>query len=192
MPDYLSEYMSENLRWMIAFVYLLCGAMRLARFNCVAAEGSSSSNDFQGFPIPAAAGVIGSITLVLLELDKMEKEPGRWVIALPFLMVLLAFLMFSNWPYPSFKALNWKAKRSPLWFFVAVLILVLTFLNWKFMPAVLFVSYMLYGFVRPWISKRWRREIEEDGESDGDDAEEENVPEDDSESAAGSPATDQA
>ena len=162
----------ENIGWLIAFVYLLCGAMRLARFNCVAAEGRSDApKDFQGFPIPAAAGVIGSITLLLLALDDRGYELGKWSIVLPFLMVLLSFLMFSNWSYPSFKALNWRAKRSVLWVFVAVLVLLLTVKYYWFMPAVLFVSYLLYGLVRPWLSKRWRKEIEEDG---GEDEEEPN------------------
>ena len=157
----------ENLGWLIAFVYLLCGAMRLARFNCVAAENhANASKDFQGFPIPAAAGVIGSLTLLLLKIEdpaKPDVAPARWTIILPFLMVLLSFLMFSNWSYPSFKALNWKAKRSFTWVFGAALVLVLTALFWWFMPAVLFVSYLLYGLVRPWLSNRWREEIEEDG-----------------------------
>jgi CDP-diacylglycerol---serine O-phosphatidyltransferase len=43
--------------WLVAFIYLLCGAMRLARFNCVAAENQDKpEKDFRGFPIPAAAG----------------------------------------------------------------------------------------------------------------------------------------
>jgi CDP-diacylglycerol--serine O-phosphatidyltransferase len=156
--------LADNIGWIIAFVYLLCGAMRLARFNCIAAENSgNATKDFQGFPIPAAAGVIGSITLLLLKLDEADKEPGRWTAILPVLMMLLSYLMFSNWSYPSFKALNWRAKRSPLWVFVAILVLVLTVMYVWFMPAILFVSYLLYGLVRPWISKRWRREIEEDG-----------------------------
>ena len=167
MPEYLGQ-----LGWLIAFVYLLCGAMRLARFNCVAAEDRGDGpKDFQGFPIPAAAGVIGSITLLLLELEKMDREPGKWTVLLPFLMVLLSFLMFSNWSYPSFKALNWRAKRSVLWVFFAVLILVLTVMNLWFMPALLFVSYLLYGLVRPWLSNRWRKEIEEDGIEDGEEFE---------------------
>ncbi|MEZ5328133.1 MAG: CDP-diacylglycerol--serine O-phosphatidyltransferase [Verrucomicrobiales bacterium] len=170
LKDLPSQY--ENLGWLISFVYLLCGAMRLARFNCVAAENhQNASKDFQGFPIPAAAGVIGSLTLLLLKLenpDVPDAAPARWTIILPFLMVLLSFLMFSNWSYPSFKALNWKAKRSFSWVFVAVLVLVLTALFWWFMPAILFVSYLLYGLVRPWLSNRWRKEIEEDGIEDDD------------------------
>ena len=57
--------------WVIAFVYLACGALRLARFNTASAnhEREASTNgakNFTGFPIPAAAGLIASITLFLL------------------------------------------------------------------------------------------------------------------------------
>ena len=165
------HHLPDRIGWIIAFVYLLCGAMRLARFNCVAAEDSGGvSKDFQGFPIPAAAGVIGSITLFLLKLDTFDNsggttEAGGWKVLdvmLPCLMILLSFLMFSNWSYPSFKALNWRAKRSVVWVFVAIIVLVITVMNYWIMPAILFVSYLLYGLVRPWLSSKWRKEIEED------------------------------
>src|SRR5215475_12478542 len=43
--------------WFIASIYLICGAFRLARFNCLANQpGGSGSKDFLGFPIPSAAG----------------------------------------------------------------------------------------------------------------------------------------
>src|SRR5881398_2254767 len=38
--------------WFISSIYLLCGAFRLARFNCLAAEGGGGGKDFLGFPIP--------------------------------------------------------------------------------------------------------------------------------------------
>src|SRR5437868_15394270 len=39
--------------WLVAFVYLVCGALRLARFNSVAASGNSvNTKEFTGFPIP--------------------------------------------------------------------------------------------------------------------------------------------
>src|SRR3954452_17287497 len=78
--------------WIIAFVYLACGALRLARFNTVSAqqdfdgEGESSKN-FTGFPIPAAAGLIASITLFMLWLAEGEHYLGRWKFVLPPLMV---------------------------------------------------------------------------------------------------------
>src|SRR6516164_5540420 len=49
--------------WFIASIYLLCGAFRLARFNCLSAMGPSGGKDFLGFPIPSAAGLVASLTL---------------------------------------------------------------------------------------------------------------------------------
>src|SRR5258707_15408858 len=51
--------------WIIAFIYLTCGALRLARFNSAAAthNGANHPNTFTGFPIPAAAGLVWSVTV---------------------------------------------------------------------------------------------------------------------------------
>src|SRR5438477_5846219 len=104
----------QNLGWMIAFVYLACGTLRLARFNCVAANGENASADknFTGFPITAAAGVIASITLFLLWLDEGQRTIGKWKYVLPFLMLLLSLLMFSTVRYPSFMAFYWRTIQS--------------------------------------------------------------------------------
>ncbi len=154
----------QNLGWMIAFVYLACGALRLARFNCVAAAGTAagSSKNFTGFPIPAAAGVIASITLFLLWLDEGQHTIGRFKYALPPLMLFLAFMMFSKFRYPSFKAVNWRTTRSipSFLFLIAVLALTVKFYHW--MAAVIFLTYLLYGFLRPFLSPKRRRVIEEE------------------------------
>jgi CDP-diacylglycerol--serine O-phosphatidyltransferase len=154
--------------WIIAFIYLACGALRLARFNCVSAnhEGNGTGNDggknFTGFPIPAAAGLIASITLFMLWLAEGEHYLGKWKFVLPPLLLFLSFMMFSRFQYPSFKALNWKTKKSIPRFLIIILILVFTWLYYEWMPAVLFLSYLLYGFLRPWLSREWRREFEEE------------------------------
>src|SRR2546425_3379800 len=153
--------------WLIAFVYLACGALRLARFNTAAAnherEGSANSTkNFTGFPIPAAAGLIASITLFLLWLAEGEHRLGSWKFVLPPLLLFLSFMMFSQFEYPSFKAINWKTKKSIPRFLVIILILIFTALNFEWMPALLFLAYLLYGVVRPWLSREWRREIEEE------------------------------
>jgi CDP-diacylglycerol--serine O-phosphatidyltransferase len=158
--------------WVIAFVYLLCGALRLARFNCIAAAGEKGKADknFRGFPIPAAAGLIASITLFMLWwLGEKDHEIGRAKWVLPPLMLFLSFMMFSKFSYPSFKGINWRTTRSVPRFLVISLVLIFTVMNHQWMPAVLFISYLLYGFVRPWLSKAWQREIEEE-DPDGDDA----------------------
>jgi CDP-diacylglycerol--serine O-phosphatidyltransferase len=150
-----------GLGFIIASAYLVCGATRLARFNCLAAsDEKTNSKHFQGCPIPAAAGVISSLTLLLLWLDGSNREIGPWKYGLAVLMVLLSFLMVSKFEYPSFKSVNWRTRRPLPWVIIVVLVMAFTVWNWQWMPSVLFVSYLLYGLVRPWISRRWRQEIE--------------------------------
>ena len=149
--------------WIIAFVYLACGALRLARFNSDAKNnGGNHQNTFTGFPIPAAAGLIASITLFLLWLAEGEHHLGNWRFVLPPLLLFLSFMMFSRFQYPSFKAVHWKTKKSIPRFLAIILIVIFTVLNYEWMPAVLFLAYLLYGVLRPWLSREWRREIEEE------------------------------
>ncbi|CAN5708907.1 CDP-diacylglycerol--serine O-phosphatidyltransferase [soil metagenome] len=152
--------------WIVAFVYLLCGGLRLARFNCISAvktPDAPASTDFRGFPIPAAAGVIASLTLFMLWwFGEKEHDIGRWKWVLPPLMLFLSFMMFSGFKYPSFKGISWRTTRSVPRFLIIAVLLIVTLLNYEWMPFVLFLSYLLYGFVRPWVSKAWRREIEEE------------------------------
>src|SRR5688572_17161414 len=57
--------------WFIASIYLICGAFRLARFNCLAAQsGTGGGKEFLGFPIPAAAGLVASLTLFIIWLEE--------------------------------------------------------------------------------------------------------------------------
>ena len=149
--------------WIIAFIYLACGALRLARFNSDAKhDAANHQNTFTGFPIPAAAGLIASITLFLLWLAEGEHHLGSWRFVLPPLLLFLSFMMFSRFQYPSFKALNWKTKKSIPRFLVIILVVIFTVLNYVWMPAVLFLAYLLYGVLRSWLSREWQREIEEE------------------------------
>ncbi len=163
----------HNLGWMIAFVYLACGALRLARFNTIAASfdgnGNGNGNDqarpdknFTGFPIPAAAGVIASITLFLLWMNEGQHTIGRWKYALPLLMLFLSFMMFSKFRYPSFKAVNWRTTQSVPRFLFLIALLAVTVKFYQWMTAILFLLYLLYGFLRPFLSPKRRREIEEE------------------------------
>src|SRR2546428_11487238 len=65
LRDVFSDHHPE-IGWFIASVYLICGAFRLARFNCLATQANSGGREFLGFPIPAAAGPVASISLFLL------------------------------------------------------------------------------------------------------------------------------
>jgi CDP-diacylglycerol--serine O-phosphatidyltransferase len=154
--------------WLIAFFYLLCGTLRLARFNCIAADPAykSASKDFEGFPIPAAAGVIASLTLFMLWIEEGQRTIGAWKFGLPALMIFLSGLMFSRVKYPSFKAVNWRTQRSLPAFVGLIFVLGVTAMFYQWMPAVLFVAFLIYGFVRPFVSKALRREIEDEDEGD--------------------------
>ncbi|MCX6970836.1 MAG: CDP-diacylglycerol--serine O-phosphatidyltransferase [Verrucomicrobia bacterium] len=157
----------ERTGWLIAFFFLLCGGLRLARFNCTSQmAGDKVDKDFQGFPIPAAAGLIASLTLLMLWIQADEKELGPWKFALPVLLLFLSFMMFSKVKYPSFKGLNWRTQRSIPAFLGLIVLLAFTAMNYWWMPAVLFVSFLIYGFVRPFISKAIRHEIEEEEPED--------------------------
>ena len=152
--------------WLIAFVYLLCGALRLARFNCYAsARNGKVQEDFIGFPIPAAAGLIASLTLFMLWLEEGSEEMALGSTA-SHLMLFLSFMMFSRVRYPSFKGLGWRTQRSIPRFLLIIVVLVFSAMFYEWMPALLFVAFLIYGFVRPFISKALRRELEEEEEDE--------------------------
>lgn len=159
----------HRIGWLFAVFYLLCGALRLARFNIAATYNlGTGTRNFTGFPIPAAAGLISSITLLIISQYRYEADiaSGFGGIGLAVLIVFLSFMMFSKFEYPSFKGFNWRTHFSPPKFLLAVLILGLNIIYYQWMPAVMFVSYLLYGFLRPFLSRAWRREIEEEEEED--------------------------
>ena len=151
-----------NLGWAIALVYLVCGAMRLARFNCLSAlpKKPGASTDFRGLPIPMAAGFIASLTFLLIDLYKNDHELGMWKYFLAGAMLGLSLLMISDVRYPSFKKVDWKT-RGTLGAIVIALLLVFAVVQFRYvMPVVLFSIFLLYGFIRPWVSNRLRKEIE--------------------------------
>src|SRR5213595_2136105 len=111
LKDVLRNF--PQLSWIIAAIYLICGAFRLARFNCLATmAGTGGGKEFLGFPIPAAAGLVSSLTLFLLWLEEKGEVLGNWGFILPAIMVLLSIMMVSEVKYPTFKTLDFRAKRT--------------------------------------------------------------------------------
>ena len=157
--------------WFIASVYLLCGAFRLARFNCLSAMREVPSKDFLGFPIPSAAGLVASLTLFMIWWDEKEFATGWWRYLLPALLLFLSWMMVSNVRYPSFKTLDLRATRTFTKTLVAILFLgsILIFREkiLVFVLPVFFTAYLIYGFIRPRISRKIRHEIEEEEEEEG-------------------------
>ena len=162
---------SEEIGWFVASIYVICGALRLARFNCLAAiaeetKNTEHSNEFMGFPIPAAAGLVASITYFLIWFEEKEFVKSNWKFALPALLLFLSVMMVSKVPYPTFKKINWRGRRSFIFMVLAILGAGFFFaLGRKALPVVpmiICIGYLVYGFVRPWLSRRMRHDIEED------------------------------
>lgn len=153
--------------WGIASLYLVCGALRLARFNVIASlNEDKASKEFTGLPIPAAAGLISSITLWMLyyyeSIRAFERGTGKYFLA--GLMIFCSLMMFSKFQYPSFKNLHGRSPYSIHKFILIFMIICITVLFYKVMLAVIFLFYLFYGFFRPFISKALRKEIEEDSD----------------------------
>ena len=160
-----------EIGWFIASIYLLCGAFRLARFNCLAAMQEGGSKEFLGFPIPSAAGLVASLTLFMMWWDEKDFASGNWRYCLPVLLLFLSWMMVSNVTYPSFKTLDLRARRTFTKTLVAILFLgsILIFREkiLVFVLPVFFTAYLIYGFIRPRISRKIRHEIEEEEEEGG-------------------------
>ncbi|MCP5517430.1 MAG: CDP-diacylglycerol--serine O-phosphatidyltransferase [Verrucomicrobiales bacterium] len=169
MHDVFVRY--QEIGWFVASVYLICGALRLARFNCLATlAGSSGGREFIGFPIPAAAGLVASLTLFLMWLDDRDFPRGNWRYVLPVLLLFLSVMMISEVRYPAFKDLDLRARRPFVKLVIALMFLgVILVLRERILPVVLpviFTAYLVYGFVRPRLSRRLRREIEEEDDDE--------------------------
>lgn len=107
----------------VTFIFLLCGALRLARFN--ASIEKVSSEFFQGLPIPGAAAALTGLVLFTME----YKHLADIKFLFPVYVIFYSFLMISNIPFNSFKNSTWvkKHKRATLFFIFLLLALLLTY-----------------------------------------------------------------
>ena len=157
--------------WFIASIYLICGAFRLARFNCLAAHPSGGTGkEFLGFPIPSAAALVASLTLLIIQLNEKDKSLGKWGYLLPVVLVFLSAMMVSTVRYPSFKSLGMRStstftKLLLFALFLGFVLMLRERILFYVLPA-FFTLYLVYGFIRPRISRQMRLEIEEEDEEE--------------------------
>ncbi len=142
----------RQIGWFIGFVYLLCAAVRLARFNVITNPllhpPKDSSKDFIGLPVPAAAGTVASLVLLLLHLSEDNRELHRLALLLPVLLLLIALLMVSTIRYPSFKQVDWQTRTRIRTFVVVIIAAGLIFWLQEVAFVCLFLAYVFYGLVR--------------------------------------------
>ena len=150
----LSEY--GRLGWVAAFLFVVCGALRLARYNVQL--NSVESRHFLGLPTPAAAGVIASLVLMDDYILQMGKEVKPLLIVA--LIYVLAFLMVSTFRYQNFKDLHLWGRKPFRVLVGTVLLFIVLAAEPHIMLFVLFTGYAISGVVeRPirWLLNLNRR-----------------------------------
>ena len=139
----------QRLGYFVAFMFLLCGSLRLARFNVQknpvpSNPGRPDRKYFVGMPIPAGAGLLASIIYL------MNGQPLHWWAACAVwlgILSLTAFLMVSTWRYPSFKEFNLMRPRATIFLLGSGGFI---YLLWSFPQPMLFLmmtSYTLSGIL---------------------------------------------
>lgn len=129
---------------MACFLFVACGALRLARFNVQV--DVVEKNYFQGLPIPMSAGILTSSYLAF---DDLGWNPSDEFMAplLLAMVIMMAFVMVSNFRYRSFKDLDLK-QRLPFRYLVAgLLVLITVALKPEVMLFVLFLTYGTLGAI---------------------------------------------
>ena len=131
-----------RLGWGAAFLFVICGALRLARFNVQ--MGSAESKSFTGMPIPGAATVMASLVLFYDEVWGVLTGKNYVILLFPF---LLAILMVSTLRYHGFKEIDPRS-RKPFWLLViVVIVLVLIFMHREIVIFIFSMAYMLWGII---------------------------------------------
>lgn len=127
--------------WVACFLYVACGALRLARFNVQA--GVVEKAYFQGLPIPMAAGIVASSVLAFTDLG-WEASASRLLL---FMTILLAFVMVSTFRYRSFKDLDLKERLPFQYLILGLGVIVVVALHPEVMLFVLFMGYAALGAI---------------------------------------------
>lgn len=139
----------ERFGLMACFLYLACGALRLARFNIQTNKGISKKY-FVGMPIPGAACILASFLLFSSFWQEREVNIHPEAICL-VLVYLVAILMVSRVRYASFKEFG-LFKTHPLSTMVtAILIFVLIATRPKLLIFCMFFIYLVFGILDSYI-----------------------------------------
>ena len=148
----------QLITWLLAFIYLLCAGVRLARFNVLTNplvpgnEKRVAGGDFVGLPSPAAAGMIASLVLVLSKIMEaegpLEVAVQAWSWTLLPLMLIISFLMVSNVRFPSFKKLDWTARARTRGFILIIIIGAVVFRYPQYSFPAIFLGYISFSIFR--------------------------------------------
>ncbi len=146
-----------------SFIFLLCGALRLARFNANIDKVSSAF--FQGLPIPSGALAMLGLTLFAGEFPEIAEY--KYVVVA--YVLIYSFLMISNIPFNSFKKSEWVRTHKKRVLFMIFSVMILTFLYYEVMIGAVILTYVIGSLIYFFMNKgalqdmfEWKSEHEDD------------------------------
>ena len=137
--------------WLIAGLFALCAALRLARFN--ARVDDPSVKHFQGIATTFAGGMVAATVWFIGSFDLAPPFPRPVGIALTSFFALLALLMVSTIPYPSIKGLRLEGRRAYPTLVAILVFLVVVLLNHETMLFAIGIAYLASGPVLWWLER---------------------------------------
>jgi CDP-diacylglycerol--serine O-phosphatidyltransferase len=155
----------------IAVLFILCSALRLARFN-VMTQNNIPLENFMGLPTPASAGVLVSFVLSyellgpegyalnFKTIDILQKQMPIFFKVMPVVVVVLSFLMVSNVPYYSFKRMKFSRPAAMRLLVVMIVLILLIVVYPQNIFFIIFTMYALSGILMlfsKFMLKRHRR-----------------------------------
>jgi len=144
-------YGHGQMVWVIAVLFVICVALRLARFNVETSEDDDHMA-FSGLPSPAGAAAIASFAIIFHKLNSLDNH-GPWIdslymamqMILPFCAVAIAILMVSRIPYPHWANQLLKGQRSLLRVVMLVFFVGFLVVARSFSIPLMFCIFVLYG-----------------------------------------------
>lgn len=128
--------------WIVAFLFVLCGALRLARYNIQI--GIIESTVFNGLPIPAAASVVAS-TVIFFSSDYVGVEGRFHNIFIMIFVIIVSLLMVSGVKYYSFKDMKLLTRKPFTIFFWSTVLLIIIVAEPEIMFFVIILGYAISG-----------------------------------------------
>lgn len=127
---------------LVVALYVIFGAIRLARFNVISSE--TEANVFIGLPIPAAALFVVSWILLIEEYAWFRD----YISGVMFLTFLAGILMVTNVRYPSFKKIDFRKAHFVKGLLILITLFSLIFLFPIEMLCTIATFYLLFGLGR--------------------------------------------
>ncbi len=138
----------QQIGWIVCFAFVICGAMRLARFNLQSGRASGpagipSRKSFVGMPIPAGAGLVAAVVHFFPDPITFWTVGALWGLLVGF----LSFLMISTIRYPSFKHIDLRSRRSYVNVSLLALLIALIYLYSQVVLLILTTVYASSGLI---------------------------------------------